>query len=61
MESNVAQISAAEFAAKFQSKREVYRFLSSEVKAYLDNFESMTIWVSFSHSIILIMLLIAPP
>ena len=30
------QISAMEFAAKFQSKKEVYKFLSCEVKAYLD-------------------------
>ena len=28
---------------KFRSKGEVYRFLSSEVKAYLDNFKNMTI------------------
>ena len=54
MESNVAQISAAEFAAKFQSKREVFRFLSCDVKAYLDNFDAMTIWVSFCHFITLI-------
>lgn len=46
MEQNFTQISAAEFAAKFQSKREVYRFLSSEVKCYLDSFEAMTIYVS---------------
>ena len=26
------------------SKKEIYRFLSSEVKAYLDSFETMTIW-----------------
>jgi len=53
------QITASAFAAKFQSKRgkfrisslltpfsaiEVYRFLSSEVHAYLDSFETMTIW-----------------
>ena len=38
------QIPAAEFAAKFKSKREVYRFLSSEVKAYLPSYETVTIW-----------------
>ena len=40
----MTQISAREFAAKFQSKREVYRFLASEVKAYLDCYEAMTVW-----------------
>ena len=33
-----------EFAAKFQSKKEVYKFLTCEVKAYLDQYDSMTIW-----------------
>lgn len=27
-----------------QSKREIYRFLTSEVKCYLDQYETMTIW-----------------
>ena len=27
-----------------KSKREVYRFLASEVKAYLGAFETMTVW-----------------
>ena len=40
----LAQISQAAFAAKFQSKREVYRFLSSEVRAYLPSYETVTIW-----------------
>ena len=26
------------------SKREVYRFLTAEVKAYLDEYDSMTVW-----------------
>ena len=39
-----AQITSAEFAAKFQSKREVYRFLASEVKMYLPPLETITIW-----------------
>lgn len=26
------------------SKKEIYRFLSSEVSAYLDSYETMTIW-----------------
>ena len=37
-------ITAQEFAAKFQSKTEVYRFLASEVKAYLPNIETVTIF-----------------
>ena len=40
----VQKVTAAEFAAKFQSKREIYKFLSCECKAYLDNYEAMTIW-----------------
>ena len=40
----LAQISQAAFAAKFQSKREVYRFLSSEVRAYLPSYETVTVW-----------------
>ena len=39
-----AQVTAAEFAAKFQSKREVYRFLATEVNAYLPPFENVTVW-----------------
>ena len=38
------QITSTELAAKFQSKREIWKFLTCEVKAYLDNYESMTIW-----------------
>lgn len=38
------QITSKEFGSKFQSKREVYRFLSTEVKMYLDSYETMTIW-----------------
>ena len=34
------QITASELAAKFQSKREIWKFLSLEVKAYLDNYEA---------------------
>ena len=37
-------VPAKEIGSKMQSKREVYRFLSSEVKAYLGAFETMTIW-----------------
>ena len=38
------QISSAEFAAKFQSKTGVYRFLASEVKAYLPSIDCVTIF-----------------
>ena len=38
------QINAAAFAAKFQSKNEVHRFLSSEVMAYLPASHTMTVW-----------------
>ena len=37
-------INAQEFAAKFNSKREVYRFLASEVKAYLPSYETVSIY-----------------
>ena len=38
------EVPAKEIGSKMQSKREVYRFLSSEVKAYLGAFETMTVW-----------------
>ena len=38
------QVTASEFAAKFQSKREVYRFLASEVNVFLPPFENVTVW-----------------
>ena len=38
------QITASEYGSKFQGKREVYRFLNSEVRCYLSGYESMTIW-----------------
>ena len=48
MQNQIAQpkqrVTAVEFAAKFQSKREVFKFLSHECKAYLDNYEALTIW-----------------
>ena len=39
-----AKITAAEFGAKFNSKREVFRFLSAECHVYLPSYESVTIW-----------------
>ena len=38
------QISAIEFASKYKSKREVYNFLTLEVKAYLPNYDTITIY-----------------
>ena len=37
-------VPAKEIGRKMKSKREVYRFLSSEVKAYLGEYDTMTIW-----------------
>ena len=41
---NKARITAAEFAAKFRSKTEVYAFLSIDVAAYLPPHECVTIY-----------------
>ena len=41
---NEELINAQAFASKFQSKREIFRFLSSEAKIYLSPYETMTIW-----------------
>ena len=38
------RVTALEFSSKFQSKREIYKFLSTECKAYLDTYEALTIW-----------------
>ena len=40
---NKTRITAAEFAAKFRSKTEVYAFLSIDVAAYLPPHECVTI------------------
>ena len=40
----LTKVSAAEFDAKYSGKREVFRFLSSEVHAYLPNYEALTVW-----------------
>ena len=44
---NVAEtvaIDSAAFGAKYQSKRECYRFLTHDCGAYLASYQSMTIW-----------------
>jgi hypothetical protein len=38
------QVSAQTFAAKFQSKGEIYRFLTLDVKAYLPPFQTITVY-----------------
>ena len=38
------KISAAEFAAKFRSKKECYFFMTVTVKAYLPGYETVTIY-----------------
>ena len=41
---NIFSAAVQKVTAKFQSKREIYKFLSCECKSYLDNYEAMTIW-----------------
>ena len=38
------RITTAAFSAKFKSKKEIYRFLTVDVKAYLCNCDSLTIY-----------------
>ena len=40
----MAAVNAASFGAKYSSKREVYRFLVSEVAIYLPPYESVTVF-----------------
>ena len=37
-------VDAAAFGAKYQSKREVYRFLTNDCGAYLASYDTMTIY-----------------
>ena len=39
-----ATVTAQAFSAKYQSKQEVYRFLASEVGAYLCSYQTVTIF-----------------
>ena len=39
-----ARVTAAEFAAKFTNKREIYRFLASEVNLYVPPIDNVTVW-----------------
>ena len=38
------QVTSAAFASKFRSKREIYVFLTVDVKAYLCNCDNLTIY-----------------
>ncbi len=38
------QVTAAAFSSKFRSKREIYVFLTVDVKAYLCNCDNLTIY-----------------
>ena len=38
------EVTAAAFASKFRSKREIYVFLTVDVKAYLCNCDNLTIY-----------------
>jgi len=42
--SNNVNISAQAFAAKFKSKKEIYQLLRVDAKAYLPNYETITIF-----------------
>ena len=37
-------MTAAAFSAKYQGKKEVWRFVASDCGAYLPDYESVTIW-----------------
>ena len=41
---NIVSVDAKAFGAKYQSKREVYRFLTHDCGAYLASYQSMTIF-----------------
>ena len=38
------QVTAAAFSSKFRSKREIYLFLTVDVKAYLCNCDNLTVY-----------------
>ena len=40
----VVNVTAAQFAAKYQEKREVYRFVASECGGYLPDYDNVTVW-----------------
>ena len=44
MAGGLSKVTATEFASKFSTKRDVWRFLANEVKWYLPRAETVTIW-----------------
>ena len=44
METSKVKITAKEFSAKFRSKREIYRFMTVDVKAYLCDVDCLTVY-----------------
>ena len=40
----LAKMTAAEFAQKFPTKKDTWRFITTEVKWYLPHHETVTIW-----------------
>ena len=40
----IAQISSKEFSAKYNSKREIYNFLATDVGVYLPPYDNVTIY-----------------
>ena len=44
MNDRAIKVTSTEFSAVASSKTEVYRFLASEVGAFLDDYHTMTIW-----------------
>ena len=41
---NIVGVSSKEFAAKYNSKREIYNFLACDVGVYLPSFDTVTIF-----------------
>ena len=44
IDSSAKTINLKEFAAKFATKGEIYRFLAVEAKVYLPDMKTVTIW-----------------
>ena len=39
-----AKVTAATFSSKFRSKKEIYVFLTVDVRAYLPNYDNLTVY-----------------
>ena len=44
LQPQMTSVNAASFGAKYSSKREVYRFLTSEARVYLPSYDTVTIF-----------------